>query len=525
MGEKFTGAKIGEGMANLFARAAVAAKAHTLPAEADIKDRMLQSVMERAESTLAGLLRDFLANTGKDVEMPEEVRQALAPLTDPQHQWQALLVLGAVVGMAQSIIQGAVAPTAQKVANHFWFKSPVIPSSPENLAASVARGILDEGTAGSEAKESGLRESGFTLLTELNKRRLEVELVLMAVNRGTWTEDRGWQELRLLGFPDELRDVFFRGPDRLGIGGLRWQTPALQDFIRFAAREVFEPAERARLGIDSEFPPAMAEAASRLGISEQLAQDYWAAHWDIPSVLQGFEMFQRQVIDRGQLEGLFRAAEIPPLWRDRLLEIAYVPFTRVDIRRMYKSGELTEAEVHRAHRDIGYDDEKAAKLTAFVVADSAEDERALAKTEIMQLVEANAINADQAREFLGGLGYPGPIIELILGLGELRKARRRQQQAASRLRTLFVGHKIDELAVQNTLSRLGFAPDEREELVEIWSLEREANLRTLTPAEVRQALRRGLIDRETAVAEHVNLGYTPADAELLVEMVSPREEA
>ena len=77
------------------------------------------------------------------------------------------------------------------------------------------------------------------------------------------------------------------------------------------AKEAFEPDIYTTLGLDEEFPSEQVKWLEDQGISEEWARKYWIAHWDQPSIGQGFEMLHRGVIGPATLDMLFRAIEIP----------------------------------------------------------------------------------------------------------------------------------------------------------------------------------------------------------------------
>ena len=84
----------------------------------------------------------------------------------------------------------------------------------------------------------------------------------------------------------------------------------------------------------------------KAGLPEEQARNYWAAHWELPSAQMGYAMFQRRIIDHETLVMLLKSLDIMPFWRDKLIEMSYNPLTRVDVRRMYGLGVLSEEEVY-----------------------------------------------------------------------------------------------------------------------------------------------------------------------------------
>ena len=78
-------------------------------------------------------------------------------------------------------------------------------------------------------------------------------------------------------------------------------------------------------------------------------------------------MLHRRIIDPDELKLLLRVRDIPSFWRERLVQLSYDPYTRVDVRRMYTAGVLSENEVFDTYLDLGYDEEHANNLTLWTL--------------------------------------------------------------------------------------------------------------------------------------------------------------
>jgi len=191
-------------------------------------------------------------------------------------------------------------------------------------------------------------------------------------------------ELRRVGIHPEYHGLYKE---------LAYQIPPVADIITMAVREAFTPAIAARFGQYEDLPSEYVEWVQKKGLSKEWAERYWAAHWSLPSPQQGFEMLHRGIIGRDDLYMLMRALDIMPYWRDKLIEMAYTRFTRIDIRRMYNIGVMNVSDVKAAYVRIGYNDNDANLMTRFVVKlkeqtderkQAAEDKAKLAKQEAME---------------------------------------------------------------------------------------------------------------------------------------------
>lgn len=140
------------------------------------------------------------------------------------------------------------------------------------------------------------------------------------------------------------------------------KRPGPTDLIRFAFREVWDPVRRAELlaeGFPGEFPTQMLFQ----GYNQTWTENYWAAHWELPSVGQLNEMLHRRVITPDIWDRFVKYNDFDPVVRPWLKAISYAPYTRVDVRRMWELAVLSDDEVLSAYMDLGYDEPKARRFT------------------------------------------------------------------------------------------------------------------------------------------------------------------
>lgn len=234
--------------------------------------------------------------------------------------------------------------------------------------------------------------------------------------------------------------------------------PPPQDLISMAVREAFSPDIVSRFGLHEQFPEEFAQWAAKQGLSREWALNYWAAHWHLPSAQQGFEMMHRGVIGPDDLDLLLKSLDVMPFWRDKLTQIAFNPFTRVDIRRMHAMGILNEQMVLRAHLDMGYDQEKAAQLTEFVLRLNAhapgEDDEELGKlsrSAILGFYEDGLLPRERAMQLLVTAGHTPEGANLYLSTIDLTIERRERQAQADTILDLF---RAGELTFDDAIDRL-----------------------------------------------------------------------
>lgn len=190
--------------------------------------------------------------------------------------------------------------------------------------------------------------------------------------------------------------------------------PNPSDVVRFAVREVYNPEIRAVYGLDEDLSPSYLEMARKVGLSEQFARDYWAAHWELPSLTMGFEMFHRGIITIDELKTLMRTLDIMPYWRDKLIQLSYELVTRVDARRMLELGVWSPEQFYEHMLKLGYSPEDAYDITQWAVKEYILEKAELTKNDIKSALENGEITVDEAYNLLVNIGYDEYEAQLLL---------------------------------------------------------------------------------------------------------------
>ena len=197
--------------------------------------------------------------------------------------------------------------------------------------------------------------------------------------------------------------------------------PGPADLVRFAVREVYTPAVIEQFGTMEDIPEKYIEEAAKAGLGKEQATNYWASHWGLPSPNQGFEMFQRGIITREQLTLLLKTLDVMPFWREQLIKLSYNVMTRVDVRRMYGLGILTEEQVNRSYQDQGYSPQDAEYLTEFTVKYESKEQEGLTRANVVAAYKNDVISREELKTYLEGFGYVEAVVEFWLAEADYEK--------------------------------------------------------------------------------------------------------
>jgi len=301
--------------------------------------------------------------------------------------------------------------------------------------------------------------------------------------------------------------------------------PPVQDLITMAVREAFTPAIAGRFGQYEGLPSEFVEAAEKKGLTKEWAERYWAAHWTLPSVGQGFEMLHRGIIDKNDLNLLMRALDIMPFWRDRLMQVSYKPLTRVDVRRMHLLGTLDEAGVKKAYLDVGYDDKNAALMTDFTVRYNQRSLSGFTPRDAMTAYINQYIDSSEASSILRDIGVKSAEIPNMMKLAAHKRAWKYNTERTQAIGNLYKKGKYDLAKAQSELSQLGLSAAIVQTQLQQWEPSSEAEREaTFTNAQTLKLLTMGLISEPRAVQELQLLGYNNERINLLITSVKEQTD-
>jgi len=307
--------------------------------------------------------------------------------------------------------------------------------------------------------------------------------------------------LTSLGYNLENREV---------MAGLSWYIPQAQDLILFAVREVYNPeiveTFRQNEGLDEVWENIKPDADAA-HLSHETFQKYWAAHWSLPGIQQGFEMLHRDEITETELGKLLVALDIMPFWREPLTKIAYSPLTRVDVRRMYNAGVLSPEETKEAYKHLGYSPLNAQRMLEFTEQYYKTPERDLTKTEILRLYQERALDREGSAVLIAALGYSGDEVELLLTLEDLKTLQAYKKDTIETMKDGYVLGAYTVEQVEDALGKLDLGDIEVATTLNKFEQAKNKNIKLPTKSDLESWYSLGLIDADRFYIEMELLGY------------------
>lgn len=413
----------------------------------------------------------------------------------------AIPIIAALVG-AVATFTGIFPP-----ARNYWnqMTNAAIPNDIPDVNTLIAlrwKKIIPEAEYLNLMSRNGMSSSWATKLYYGNMLYLDAFDMISAWRRGIVSEEELTKELSVKGFTDDRIDILKQVSE---------YYPTPQDLVRFAVREVYTPATVAEYQMMSDLPPEFIAESKKAGLPEEQARNYWASHWELPSVQQGYEMLHRKVIDDKQLDGLMKALDIMPMWRDKLKQISYNVITRVDARRMYRLGIYDEVKLKQVYEQIGYSPNDADDLVKFTVKYESDTDNGVTRASVVSAYKREIIDEKQLRLYLGMLDYSEATVEFWVSMA---KWENRQEELDEKADEMIARYRLGMFNIdtlRNKLLELLIPLSMVESLVAKEMVADSKKVKVPTKDDLTSWLSRGLLNEVEFGTRMRKLGYTQED--------------
>jgi len=292
--------------------------------------------------------------------------------------------------------------------------------------------------------------------------------------------------------------------------------PGPNDFIRFGVREVFKKDIVEKYGYDQDFPTEIQLPAEKAGIDLEVLKLYWRAHWELPAPRMGYEMLHRGVIDEEDLRTLLKISDYAPAWIQNMIDISYSPYTRVDVRRMYKSGVIDEDEVYKTYQDLGYDSEHADNLTDWTILETLEKERDLSRSTIENAYKLSLIGRKSALDYIMGIGYDATEAEIYIDIIDERKYQKELEEEIDALMYQYSRDRITLAVFKQRLTSFGIPSEEAVRYEHKAQIMKDKIIRLPSKEDIIKWFDKQQISEDDAFYELKNLGYSDRHTNLYI---------
>lgn len=289
-----------------------------------------------------------------------------------------------------------------------------------------------------------------------------------------------------------------------------WEIiPSIQDILWMVGKEAFEQDQIDAYGLDDEFPEDQKEWLDKLGLSEFWQKKYWNAHWSFPSPQQVLEMLHRGKITREEVYQYYRVVEMPPFWREKLMDISYNTYTRVDLRRMEQLGIVEGMEpLTQGYMEQGYDLEHATNMAKFTVKYNQRAKTDLTKNRILDFYTKGIVTEQDVILFLTELGYSNEEIEYHLRDAKLTIRKEYIDALIDSTEELYVNNEINTGEVFSRLNSVRMSAEKIDTYIDKWNVIRSKSRKHPSKEDLMGFFTDEIISENDFIVEMGYLGYS-----------------
>lgn len=377
-----------------------------------------------------------------------------------------------------------VEPVAEELAQLSWADNPTRQLDQNVLIEGLRRKELTFDEFAAALGKHGLDSDKATLLFELSENLPDMSFLEVAVNRGVIMPSDAIKILSKQGFSDETIQA---------IVSLWSHIPAPTDITRIADKRIWSNQTDPKYGQYAELPDEYTKFMGQWGIDPEFVKWLWAAHWNLPSPQQIFEMFHRGVIDQVDMETYLGLTDWLPYFRDKLLAISYNPLGRIDIKRAHNSGFIDDNTALQKYKDIGFNDENARILLQISKQSGHDNAEHLlqsltdrARTQVERAYVKGTINASEAASHLTALGIDASTAQALIDIlnheiavaGAVNHTEAHQKRAIDLVLRDYAKATLPEADALSLLGSLGMSATDAKHELQFADIERAATLKS-----------------------------------------------
>lgn len=347
---------------------------------------------------------------------------------------------------------------------------------------------------------------------------------LARLNGASATDWERWKELggEPLGVM-ELSEAFRRG----FIDAARYRRGIVQGPLRNEWFDVLEKLQFRRMSV-VDAADAVNQGHMSADEGKRVAHDNGLDPKDFETLLQtagqppgiefATEALNRGLITEAQFRTMFLESRIKNVYFPLLLAMRERLIPQETVRLLYRNGVYSEEKTLKTLAAHGYSLDDAKSLLALEKTRQDDPTRELTRSQIVDMYEERMISETDAVSMLRDLGYTEGDARAMIELANLMRIRKFVNSAIAKVKSAYVSGKIDETTAATALDSLGIPSDQRDDLFPLWDIEKTTVTKELTASQIRQAVKKGLLSQEEALARLVAQGYDDGDAGIYLQL-------
>lgn len=441
--------------------------------------------------------------------LPPDIKNILDKATSEPKAIQIAAILPYVIGVLIGMGLGMAEPM-RRIGSYMLDK--FVRSArldPRTAIEAYYRKLINKEKLESVLSDTGWSNDDIEVWLSVLMPRLDPFIAVRAYWRGFIDEDYLKQTLRAHFYSEADVEAFIE---------VAHFYPSSQDLITWQAKEVFEPDMIAKYGLEDEFDRLDLSMFAKAGVTEEQARNYWIAHWEHASFMQVVEMLHRGIITEDDMWEWFRVVEIPPFWRQKLIDMSWNVPTRVDVRRWWDMRTITEERLRKIYTAQGYHDED---LDDYVLWTKVY----VAFPDLIARWQKGWITEEDVRSELTGLGMPSERVDEMI---ETKKKNIEsavvEKESELTKSEIYAGVKKGVITWNEGLELLqdtGLSEEDAQYILEVRVGTKEATPeivkgKDLTKADILNAIKKGVLSISDGRTMLIDLGYSAGEADILI---------
>jgi hypothetical protein len=213
-------------------------------------------------------------------------------------------------------------------------------------------------------------------------------------------------------------------------------------------------------------------------------------------------------------------------WRDedidQWIKLAFRSLAEGDIFAGYYKKYITEPEAVKRLRGLGYDPKDIPLLFQLNPDPDAKEDKATSSATARAAYRDNLISSDELVTMLRTLKIGDPEIDLIIALENAKKKLDQKTLSVSQIKQAWTDNVLHDSEAEHWLTLAGFGEDEIRVLLLTWKEEAVPAYRKLNSGTILGAYVAGIVNRNTAKDKLLSVGYSPEDAGLELDLAQAR---
>jgi hypothetical protein len=405
-----------------------------------------------------------------------------------------------------AILQAALAPEIAALTQESFNLTPTLVVSAADYADAVVKGHMTLAQAQAEVRKTGLDAAPFQTLIDNAGEPLPLQTLTEAWRRGIIPQSGSGADSTSL--EQGIRESRLKDKWVPIVEKMQFQLPPVGTIIEGWLRAQITSAQAIDLarqaGVDQATAQLMFNSAGRPPSPEQLLELYH----------RGLIQLNGQGPDALTLEQGYLETDLKNKWWPLFPHLGeYIPPPRT-VTAMVREGSLTDAQALTFYKDAGLSAELAAAYLESAHHQRTAATKELNKGTILSLYVDKLIDHSTAEALMMAEGYAKETADYELESADFRQEHLLLNQVLSRLRTLYVAHKIDKTAAMTALSNLGLDASSRDQQLKYWDEARANNVAILSAAQIGELVILGWLSFESGAALLEGHGYSASDAQL-----------